>query len=127
MKTTMISLLLAVAALTGPACTAEVTEEYELDEIGSENVNYLTEEVLWQEQFERTNYRRARTFNRVWRPAGNRFEVFYTNSPFYEDLHAFESGTSNPLVMVRDSWGYAGCHNISGQDVFPVTCQTDHP
>lgn len=60
-----------------------------------------------------------RDYNRVYRPVGNTFKLYYAAGQFYFDTW------SNPFVTPAsvgpDS---AGCRNNSGGTVANVTCQT---
>jgi hypothetical protein len=61
----------------------------------------------------------VRDYNRVYRPAGNTFKLYYAGGQTYYDTW------SNPFVTPASvGVDSAGCRNNSGGTVANVTCQT---
>ena len=71
-----------------------------------------------------TNGYSPRQENRVWRPIGYLFAVWYIETPHGQ---IFDSG-NNPIIDPRNSsYGMAFCENYSGVVVEPTTCRTTTP
>jgi hypothetical protein len=93
----------------------------------AESFNYADEPFFTAWQDERTDGVAQRQFNKVWRPIGTQFKLYYTDGEFtFEQYNTY----SNPFVDPTGGIGccfYAGCANWYGGVVGPVTCQTTRP
>jgi hypothetical protein len=71
----------------------------------------------------------SRDWNRVYRPAGNTFDLAYLNGDgsFQSPVHS--NGASNPFVDPTGTafLARAWCRNSAGVTVNTVTCQTTKP
>jgi hypothetical protein len=89
-------------------------------------VNYLNNADLPSGFSAIRNTCAARQYNKVWRPIGYTFKLQYSYAICGGNGSAtWMNANSNPFVVnTGANRSQAVCGNISGYDVYPVTCQT---
>src|SRR5437870_3414364 len=104
--------LACLILLTGPPTLAYATYQ----------ITYVDNRAMIYGEVGSTSGAAARDWNRVYRPIGYSFQLWYANLP------ALRDGANNPFTDWRTaSYARAYCQNVSGVTVSPVTCITTHP
>lgn len=90
----------------------------------AESFNYVDSAFWGAYDYGETSGTNPRQYNKVWRPAGVMFRLWYSSSGYFDWYNEW----SNPFtvnVSINDAW--AGCQNYTVGTVSPVTCQTTRP
>lgn len=90
----------------------------------AESFNYVDTAFFGAYQYEQTSGTAARQYNKVWRPVGNTFRLYYQSSGVFDWYNTW----SNPFTVdssINDA--YAGCQNYQVGGTSSVTCQTTRP
>lgn len=93
----------------------------------AESFNYVDGAFFGAYGYGETSGTASRQYNKVWRPVGTQFTLYFYTSSTYT---SWSNTWSNPYTTPDGSGGsaaYAGCQNDTPSSVSPVTCQTTRP